>query len=82
MKKKILSLLAFGFMCTGCLSQNTDANLRRESARSIGDLTPDQVTVSEVDRGMFNVDWKAVTPKGNYRCSADDMLRRANCVKR
>jgi len=80
MKKAIMSLLVIGFICTGC--QNTDANLRRETARSIGDLTPDQVDVSEVDRGMTNVDWKAATPKGTYRCSADDMLRRVNCVKR
>jgi hypothetical protein len=80
MEKVIFSLLAIGFMCTAC--QNTDVNLRRETARSIGDLTPDQITVSEVDRGMTNVDWKAATPKGNYRCSADDMLRRVKCVKK
>lgn len=80
MRKIIIAMLVVGCMCTAC--QNTDANLRRETARFIGDLTPEQVTVSEVDRGMTNVDWKAATPKGNYRCSADDMLRRVNCVKK
>lgn len=81
--KKILSVLFFivaMFIFIACA--NTDANLRRESARSIGNLTPDEVTVSDVDRGMTNVDWKATTPQGNYKCTADDMLRRVNCVKR
>lgn len=80
MKKFIMSMLFIGYMCTACA--NSDAILKRETARSIGDLTPDQITVSDVDRGMLNVDWKASTPKGNYICSADDMLRRLNCVKR
>jgi ABC-type Fe3+-citrate transport system substrate-binding protein len=81
--KKILSVLFFivaMFIVIACA--NTDANLKRETARSIGNLTPDEVTVSDVDRGMTNVDWKATTPNGNYKCSADDMLRRVNCVKR
>ena len=43
---------------------------------------PGQVTVSDVDRGVTNVDWKAATPKGNYRYSADDMVRRVNCIKK
>jgi len=80
MRKMTIVMFVIGSTCTAC--QNTDANLRRETARFIGGLTPDQVTVSEVDRGMTNVDWKAATPKGKYRCSADDMLRRVNCVKK
>jgi hypothetical protein len=80
MNKIAIFLIIVGSICTAC--QNTDANLRRETARFIRDLTPDQVVVSDVDRGMTNVDWKAATPKGNYQCSADDMLRRINCVKK
>jgi uncharacterized protein YcfL len=78
--KKIIFLVFTVFICMACA--NTDANLRRESARVISDLTPNEVVVSDVDRGTTNVDWKAATPKGNYVCSADDMLRRVNCVKR
>jgi hypothetical protein len=78
--KKIMFLVFATFIFIACA--NTDANLRRETARSIGNLTPDEVTVSDVDRGITNVDWKATTPNGNYKCNADDMLRRVNCVKR
>jgi hypothetical protein len=74
-----LTLLA-SFLCAACA--NTDVNLRRETARFIGDLTPDEVSVSNVNRGLSNVDWIAATPKGRYKCSADDMLRRVSCVKR
>ena len=78
--KRITFLVVTMVMFIACA--NTDVNLRRETARSIGDLTPNEVVVSDVDRGAMNVDWKASTPKGNYVCSADDMLRRVNCVKR
>ena len=63
----------------GCAS--TSANLQRETARSIGYVKPEQVTVSEVKRGITDVRWKADSPKGKYDCSADDMLRRVHCVK-
>lgn len=65
----------------GCA--NTDANLMRETARSIGgNVSPDEVAVTDVDRGMTNVTWKATAPTGNYDCSADDMVRRVLCVKK
>jgi len=83
MKKYIqvigVSIVA-SIMC-GCA--NTDANLMRETARSIGgNVSPDQVTVTNVDRGMSNVTWKAAAPAGNYDCSADDMVRRVLCTKK
>lgn len=78
--KRIIWLVFATLMFVACA--NTDANLRRETARFIGNLTPDQVAVSDVNRGMMNVDWKATTPNGNYVCNADDMVRRVNCVKR
>lgn len=67
-------------MC-GCAS--TGENLQRETARSIGENTsPEQVTVTNVDRGATNVTWKATAPTGNYDCSADDMVRSVLCTKK
>jgi hypothetical protein len=82
--KKVLVLASASLLVMAILfaCASTEANLSRETARFIGDLTPDQVAVSNVNRGMTNVDWKAATPKGNYSCSADDMVRRVNCVKK
>lgn len=59
---------------------NTQANLERETARFIGGISSEQVTVSDVDRGATDVNWKAETPKGRFSCEADDMVRRVNCV--
>jgi hypothetical protein len=73
------AVIILSLLCAAC--QNTDANLRRETARVVGSIVPDQVELSEVSRGMTGVDWRAATPKGSYKCSADDMLRRVNCVK-
>lgn len=76
-------LMVFGFvslLSIGCASSM--ANLQRETARSIGgDILPEQVTISNVDRGATDVKWDAETPVGSYKCYADDMLRRVNCVK-
>ena len=80
MKLRIYALVLAGFFGTACA--NTDVNLRRETARYIGNVAPDEVTVSNVQRGMTNVDWSAATPRGHYKCSSDDMLRRVFCVKR
>jgi len=64
----------------GCAS--TDNNLQRETARSIGgNVTPEQVTVSNIDRGATSVKWQAVAPGGRYACSADDMVRRVLCTR-
>ena len=80
MKYIVLAITAvFAGGLVGCAS--TPDNLQRETARSIGGLTSDQVTVSEVERGATNVSWKATTPSGHYNCEADDMVRRVNCVK-
>jgi hypothetical protein len=78
MIKVMFAIISIGTMCTAC--QSNDANLRRESARIIGNYTPDQIAVSEVDRGMTTINWKAATPNGTYKCTADDMLRRVKCV--
>jgi starvation-inducible outer membrane lipoprotein len=73
-------LVAAGLLLAGCAS--TDDNLQRETARSIGqNLSPDAISVTNIDRGMTNVRWDAATPNGAYQCSADDMVRRVVCVK-
>ncbi len=74
------ALLAVGIAFAGCAS--TTENLQRETARNIGDVHPDKVTVSNVNRGVTSVSWEAETPKGPYSCSADDMVRRVHCVKK
>jgi hypothetical protein len=69
----------------GCLvaCASTGANLQRESARVITpNPLPDSVKVTDVQRGATSVKWVATTPSGVYDCSADDMVRRALCVKR
>lgn len=69
------------FLIAGCASNIQ--SLQRESARYIGNsFKPTDIQVTEVKRGLMNVGWKATTPNGDtYDCSADDMLRRVNCVK-
>ena len=78
MKKMIFIVVAFAF--AGCAS--TGDNLQRETASAIGDVMPDAVQVNNIDRGATSVKWDAVTAKGSYSCSADDMLRHVHCVKR
>ncbi len=73
-------LIAVVLVIAGCAS--TDNNLQRETARSIGgNVTPEQVTVSNIDRGATSVKWQAVAPSGRYACSADDMVRRVLCTR-
>lgn len=82
--KKYIKAIGVSIIATimyGCA--NTDANIKRETARSIGgNVSPEQVTVTDVDRGMSSVTWKAAAPTGNFNCSADDMMRRVLCTKK
>lgn len=73
MKYTILLLTALLAACA-----STDDALMRESAMSIG-TRADSVQLREVERGATTVTWEAVTSKGVYYCTADDMLRRVNC---
>jgi hypothetical protein len=79
MKKMYFLLLIFALSTAGCA--NTAANLQRETARNIGNIHPSKVTVTDIQRGITSVIWKASTPQGMYDCSADDMVRRAHCVE-
>ena len=63
---------------SGCAS--TITNLQRETARFIGDIHPDEVSVYNINRGITDVRWEVDTPKGKYSCSADDMVRRVYCA--
>ena len=80
MKRFIFPLAMVCLLSLGCAS--TPENLQRETARVIGDISPDQVQVSNVKRGVTDVKWEADTPKGAYSCSADDMVRRPYCAKK
>ena len=83
MKKlfQFIGTFVFVTFIYGCAS--TGDNLQRETARSIGgNVSPEQVTVSNVDRSATSVKWKASAPTGNYDCSADDMVRRVLCTKK
>lgn len=78
--KTLLTIAMAALLLVGCAS--TPDNLARETARSIGGLRSDQVTVSDVKRGVSSVRWVATTPSGIFDCEADDMVRRVNVVKR
>ena len=78
---KLYYAVAVTVAIVGCV--NTAANLQRETARYIGgNVSPEQVTISDIDRGITDVNWKASAPTGNYDCSADDMVRRVYCTKK
>lgn len=77
-----------GLMCgagltalAGCAS-STD-NLQRASATFMGhNVSPENVGVSNVQRGATEVRWTATAPNGTaYSCSADDMVRRPSCAQ-
>jgi hypothetical protein len=81
MSMKALLLTAFtALFLIGCAS--TPHNLARETARVIGGLRSDQVSIPNIERGATDVRWVATTPNGIYDCEADDMVRRVNAVKR
>jgi hypothetical protein len=88
MKKIILLLVLFVPGCSfliakAVMNTSSEATLQRESALFIGKgkLLPEQIKVSDIDRGAYNVTWVANTPKGKFSCSSDDMVRRVNCVR-
>lgn len=73
----IIAILSLSVI--GCA--NTSSNLKRETARFIGDVSSDKVTVSDVKRGITDVTWTAETTDGRaYHCEADDMVRKVHCV--
>ena len=83
MKSKLQVFLVVGLVGILGACASTGDNLQRETARFIGgNISPEQVTVTDVDRGATSVKWKAATPNGKYDCGADDMVRRVLCTKK
>lgn len=79
--KIVFICVVIAFAIVGCA--NTAANLQRESARNIGgNVSANQVVISDVERNITDVEWKASAPSGNYDCKADDMLRSVYCTKK
>ncbi len=80
---KKVALFAFGVaVClAGCASSR--GNLQTVSASQIGNnLLPDDITVTDIDRDMFETHWTATTPSGDtYSCSADDKVWHPYCAK-
>ena len=77
-----MKIILFGMtliFLSACAS--TETNLQLESARSIGNVLPEDVSINNVDRGLTTVNWNANTKTGFYKCSADDMVRRVLCIK-
>jgi predicted secreted protein len=72
-------LLAVGAAgLTACASDDT--SLQRATAMSVpGNVSLDRVAVSDVDRSLMSVTWRATINGRAYACSADDMVRRPYC---
>lgn len=78
--KKTIGIAAVTLTLAACASSSD--SLQRETARFIGGVPPEAVTVLNVDRGLMSVKWEARTKDGRvYRCDADDMVRRVHCVE-
>jgi hypothetical protein len=75
----VLFLLLVIFTLFGCAS--TTMGIQRETARNLGgDVDPESVMVSDVDRGMSDIKWLAEVDGKKYKCYADDMMRKVNCI--
>jgi hypothetical protein len=95
--RKSPSIVVFAILVTMlCVASCTTTryeNVRLKTARAIGDVTSEQVTISNLHTWMKKGptelavspvagNWEAETPKGHYRCGSEDMLRRrVNCFK-
>ena len=97
--RKSPSIVVFAILVTAmlfvasCTTTRSDENVRLKTARAIGGVTSEQVTISNLHTWMkkgptelavspVSGYWEAETPKGHYKCESDDMLKRgANCVK-
>ena len=93
----VFAILVTGMLCVAsCTTIGSYGNVRLKTARAVGGVTSEQVTISNLhtwmktNSGGFALavspvagNWEAETPKGHYKCESDDMLKRhANCVKR
>ena len=91
----VFAILVTAMLCVAsCTTTRSDENVRLKTARAIGGVTSEQVTISNLHTWMkgtgggemavspVSANWEAETPKGHYKCGSDDWLKRgANCVK-
>ena len=80
--KKVMFLTVIALEMINLMScKSTSASLQRATATTIGNTLASQVIISNVKRGVSNVSWDAKKDGECYKCEADDMVRRTNCVK-
>ena len=92
----VFAILVTGMLCVASCTTTTrsDENVRLKTARAIGGVTSEQVTISNLHTWMMrntsgfemavspvSANWEAETPKGHYQCESYDWLKGANCVK-
>ena len=90
----VFAILVTAMLCVAsCTTTRSDENVRLKTARAVGGVTSEQVTISNLHTWMKKGptelavspvagNWEAETPKGHYQCQSEDMLKRsANCVK-
>jgi hypothetical protein len=92
----VFAILVTAMLCVAsCTTARSDENVRVKTARAIGGVTSEQVTIRHLHTWMkggaggFTLavsqvaeNWEAETPKGHYKCESDDWLKRSvNCVK-
>lgn len=80
MRNVIYSLFAIGLLSMASCQSST-ASLQLATATSVGNTLSSEVVVSNVKRGVSNITWDAKKGDQCYKCEADDMVRRTNCVK-
>ncbi len=91
----VFAILVTAMLCVASCTTTTTRyeNVRLKTARAIGGVTSEQVTISNLHTWMktapfpmavspVSANWEAETPKGHYYCRSDDWLKRgANCIK-
>lgn len=80
MKNVIYSLSAIGLILMASCQSST-ASLQRATASNIGNTLSGEVVITNVKRGVSNVSWDAKKGDECFKCEADDMVRRTNCLK-
>lgn len=88
------AVLVAAILCVAsCAATRSDENIRLKTARAIGGVTSEQVTIRNLHTWMkkgatelavspVSGNWEAETPKGHYQCQLNDMLKRSViCVK-
>ena len=64
----------------GCASSS--ANLQHATSRALNGYQPNDIAISDVNRGVYFVDWLATTSDGKkFKCNSDDMVRQVKCQK-